>query len=338
MKKKIILLLVIIPALLVYSQKVTKSGTTAASFLTIDAGVRGSGMGGAFVSVANDISSMYWNPAGLARLQQPEAIFTNIQWIADIQYNYAAIAIPVGSFGTIGANASFLTTDDMMVTTTQEPEGTGETFSVGSYALGLTYSRTLTDRFSIGFNAKFIQEHIYHSSATGFAFDIGTLFDTQFQGMRIGMSISNYGTKMRMGGRDMLIQTDIDAIQHGNNENINANLQTNAYDLPLLFRVGLSLDVLKGLYNSNLILSVDALHPNDNVESVNVGAEYTLWKMVSLRCGYLGLFDNRSEEGLCVGGGVIYKIFGQTTVHLDYAWGDFGVLKDIQKFSIGISY
>jgi hypothetical protein len=226
----------------------------------------------------------------------------------------------------------------MDVTTVTSPEGTGETFTMGSFAFGLSYARQLTDRFSIGFNAKFIQERIYHSTAQGIALDVGTLFNTQFQGLKIGMSISNYGTKMRMEGRDLMLQADIDASKHGNNENINASLQTDAYDLPLLFRFGLSMDVLKGLYNSNLILSVDALHPNDNVESVNVGAEYTYGKMVSLRCGYQSLFDPSSEEGLCLGGGIVYKIFGQTTLYLDYAWGDFGVLNNTQKLSMGLSF
>jgi hypothetical protein len=330
-----VLLLATVP---LFGQKVTKSGTTAAAFLEIDAGARGFGMGSAFVSVADDISSIYWNPAGIARCGQTEATFANTRWIADIMYNYAAIAIPIGHFGVLGANATFLSMNEMDVTTVTAPEGTGETFDSGSYAFGLSYARKLTDRFSIGFNAKFIQERIYHSSAQGIAFDIGTVFDTQFQGLRIGMSISNYGTKMQMGGRDMLIQTDIDANKHGNNENINANLQTDAYDLPLLFRVGVSVDVLKGLYNSNLILSVDALHPNDNVESINVGAEYTFGKLVSLRCGYQSLFERDSEEGLCFGGGVNCKVLGQTTIHLDYAWGDFGVLKNTQKFSMGLSF
>ena len=334
----IIIILVLLLVYPLFGQKVTKSGTTAASFLTIDAGVRGSGMGSAFVSVSDDIGSMYWNPAGIARLQMKQAAFTNIHWIADILFNYAAIAVPVGPVGTMGINASFLTTDDMMVTTVQDPEGTGETFHVGSYAFGLNYAKTLTDRFSIGFNVKFIQERIYHSSAQGVAFDIGTLFDTQFQGLRIGMSISNYGTKMQMSGRDMIIQTDIDPLKHGNNENINANLRADAYDLPLLFRVGVSIDVLKGLYSSHLILSVDALHPNDNLESVNMGAEYLFNNMAALRCGYKSLFKPDSEEGLCFGGGLNLKVLAQTTLHIDYAWGDFGILNDVQKFSIGLTF
>lgn len=321
-----------------FGQKVTKTGTTAAPFLVIDAGARGVGMGSAFVSVANDISAMYWNPAGIARLSQPEATFNYTRWIADVQYNYTAIAVPIPQIGVLGANATFVSMDEMDVTTVSAPEGTGETFSMGSYAFGISYARNLTDRFSIGFNAKFIQERIYHSSAKGIAFDIGTLFDTQLNGLRIGMSISNYGTKMQMRGRDMLIQVDVDASKHGNNENINASLQTDTYDLPLLFRVGVSMDVLAGKYNSHLILSVDALHPNDNVESLNLGAEYTYRQWVALRCGYQGLFKRHSEEGLCAGGGLNYRISGNTTLHVDYAWGDFGRLNEIQKFSLGISF
>jgi hypothetical protein len=330
-----VLLLATVP---LFGQKVSKAGTTAAPFLSIETGARGFGMGGAFVSVSDDISSMYWNPAGIARIHQTETSFNSTRWIADITNNYAALAIPLNQFGVLGVNAMFLSVDPMDVTTVSAPEGTGESFTMGSFAFGLAYAKQLTDRFSIGFNAKFIQERIYHSSAQGIAMDVGTLFNTQLEGLKIGMSISNYGTKMRMGGRDMLLQADIDASKKGNNENINANLQTDAYDLPLMFRVGLSMDILKGRYNSNLILSVDALHPNDNVETVNVGAEYTFKKMVSLRCGYQSLFEKDSEEGLCLGGGVVYTIFGQTTLHLDYAWGDFGVFNDTQKLSIGLSF
>ncbi|MBN1781150.1 PorV/PorQ family protein [bacterium] len=339
MKKFVIILCAILMFVSpVFCQKVTKSGTTAAGFLTIDTGVRGSGMGSAYVSVADDINAMYWNPAGVARIRENQALFSNIQWIADITYNYAAVAVPARQLGVLGINAAFMSTDEMMVTTIQEPDGTGETFQVGSYALGLTYANELTDRFSIGFNVKYIQEQIYHSTARGMAIDVGTLFDTQFQGLKIGMSISNYGTKMRMSGRDMLIQSDIDPIKHGNNENINANLQADAYDLPLLFRVGVSVDVLKGQYNSHFILSADALHPNDNMESVNVGAEYMYNSLVALRCGYKSLFKENTEEGLCVGGGFNLKVRGNTTLHLDYAWGDFGILKDVQKYAIGLTF
>jgi hypothetical protein len=321
----------------VMSQEVTKVGTTAAGFLNIDVGARAIGMGGAYVAVADDITSMYWNPAGIARLDRAEAQFSHTRWIADVSFNYAAFALPLGNVGTVGVNATFLSMDEMERTTVFEPDGTGETFSAGSYAFGLAYGRDLTDRFSIGFNFKYIHEKIYHSTATGAAFDIGTLFDTQYNGLKIGMSISNYGTKMQMGGRDMLIQTDIDPLISGNNQNINADLKTDRFDLPLMFRVGVSMDVLKGVGNSNLILSIDALHPNDDVESVNVGGEYWFNGMFALRGGYKSMFARDSEEGLCLGAGMHYTVMG-STIAIEYAYQDFGVLNEVQMFTIGLGF
>jgi len=306
--------------------------------LNIDAGVRGVGMGSAFVSVSDDISSTYWNPAGIARMKGGQAAFSNTRWIADIGLNHAAVAVPLSGIGTLGVSALFLTMDEMERTTPLEPEGTGEMFSAGSYAFALSYGRNLTDRFSIGFNVKYVSERIFHSNAQGFALDVGTLFETQLEGLRIGMSISNYGTKMQLSGRDLLVQKDIDPTVSGNNPNINANLQTEKYDLPLLFRVGMSIDVLKGIGDSNLILSLDALHPNDDVETVNTGVEYVYRRMLSLRAGYKSLFSTDSEEGLTFGAGVQMRMFGTTSLFVDYAWGDFGILKESQKFSIGVGF
>jgi len=319
-------------------QGVTKTGTTSATFLNIDVGARAVGMGSAHVAVAEGVTAQYWNPAGIARISNSEAIFCHTRWIADISYNYTALVIPLANFGALGVNATFMTTDDMERTTIREPDGTGEMFSVSSYAVGLCYARNLTDFFSVGMNIKYIQEKIYHSSAQGLAFDVGTLFDTHFYGIKIGMSIRNYGTKMQMSGQDMLTQTDIDPGISGNNYSINANLQTTRYDLPLMFRVGISTDVLKGMANSNLILSVDALHPNDDVEYLNLGGEYILNQMFALRAGYKTLFALDSEEGLSLGGGIKYRISGETTIQLDYAYQDFGVLKEIQMFSLGLKF
>ena len=337
MRRIMSILLVIAVGMGIEARAVTKTGTTSAPFLTVDVGARGVGMGSAYVSVVEDATAMYWNPAGLARIKGNEAVFCHTQWIADIGMSFAGVAINMGNMGTLGVSAQFETMADMERTTINFPDGTGEMFSAGSYAFGLSYGRNLTDRFSIGMTAKFIHEQIYHSTASGAAMDIGALFDTQFYGMKIGMSISNYGTKMQMGGRDLQTQKDIDASISGNNQNINAYLATDAYDLPLLFRVGISMDVLKGYGKSNLILAVDALHPNDDVESINVGGEYIFNHMVSIRGGYKSLFNKYSEEGWSLGGGLNYPV-GGIRLMLDYAYHDFGRLKDIQKITIGIGF
>jgi hypothetical protein len=314
---------------------VTKVGTTAAKFLSIDVGPRATAMGGAYVSLADDITSMYWNPAGIAQLNDFEAMFSSTKWFADISLNYAGAAVPLGSFGTLGLNATFLTMDQIERTTTDSPDGTGEFVDAGSYAFGLVYARNLSDQFSIGFNAKYVYERLYHSSANGFALDVGVLFDTHLSGLKLGMSISNYGTKMQLAGEDFQVVHDPYPSIAGNNGSINATLSTDAYELPLLFRIGASMDVLKGLANSNLIISADALHPSDDVESMNIGAEYMFEKLIALRIGYKGLFAKDSEQGLNYGGGIQYEI-GGIKLKVDYSYISFGVLNNVNMFSVGL--
>lgn len=337
--KKIILstlgLLLVLSSMSI-AKSVTKAGTTAAGFLAIDVGSRGTAMGSAYVSVANDATAMYWNPAGIARLNNFEAVFSNSRWIADLTFNFAGIVFPIENVGNLGLNATFLTMAEQIERTTiASPDGTGEYFDAGSYAFGLSYARNLTERFSIGFNVKYINERMYHSTAYGFALDVGALFDTNFQGLKLGMSISNYGTKMKLDGFDTQVQHDIAPSIHGNNANINARLETNSYDLPLMFRFGISMDVLKGLYKSNFILSADALHPSDDYEYVNLGAEYILYEIFSLRAGYKELFSEDTEQGLTLGAGIRYNISGATTIFFDYSYIDFGVFSDIHMFNIG---
>lgn len=315
------------------SQEVSKVGTTAANFLSVGVGARAVGMGSAFVAVADDITALYWNPAGVALIEKAQATFSYANWIADITFNHAGFIVPVFNVGTFGVQASFMTMDEMERTTIADPEGTGETFNAGSYAFALCYARRLTDRFSIGFNAKYIREQIYHSAAQSIAFDVGTLFETDFHGMSIGMSITNYGAKMRMSGRDLLLQADIDPLVHGNNENLNVNLMTDAFDIPLMFRVGLAMDLLQGSGKNNLLIAVDALHPNNDLEYLNVGGEYSYNRFIFLRAGYKTLFARNSEEGLSLGGGLRFRMPGAQLIDLNYSYQDFGVLKDIQNFT-----
>ncbi|RPI07127.1 MAG: PorV/PorQ family protein [Ignavibacteriae bacterium] len=314
---------------------VTKVGTAAAKFLSIDVGPQATAMGSAYVSIANDVSAMYWNPAGVARMNNFEAAFSSTKWIADISFNYAGVVVPVGGFGTLGLNATFLTMDQIERTTTESPDGTGEFFDAGSYAFGLVYSRNLTDQFSIGVNVKYINERLYHSNADGFALDVGALFDTHFNGLKLGMCISNYGTKMQLDGQDFQVQHDVYPSVAGNNGNINSRLSTDPYDLPLLFRLGVSMDVLKGWANSNLTLSADALHPSDDAEYMNVGAEYVFENLIALRAGYKGLFAKDSEFCFHADGGIRYEI-GGTTLKVDYSYISFGVLTSVHMFSVGL--
>lgn len=321
----------------VYSQDVTKVGTSSAVFLGIDIGARASAMGGAFVAIANDLTAIYWNPAGIARLESPQLAIIHTQWIVDMNFDWGAMSIPLGRFGTIGLNVTSLTHDDMEIRTIEQPEGTGEFFSAGDLSLGLTYAINLTDRFSIGFNGKFVRSEIFNESANAFALDVGTLFVTQYNGLRIGAAITNFAPKMRLRGRDLIILVDPAPDKFGSNDRIVSELQTGSFDLPLAFRAGIAMDVFK-YKNSQLIFAVEAYNPSDNAESVNIGMEYLFSDYAALRFGYKSLFNNDSEEGFTGGGGINLNLISGTTMILDYAYSDFGRLRYVQRFSIIIEF
>ncbi len=335
------LLFSVIFAALVFSlpaqAQVTKTGTTAAKFLSIGIGPRANAMGAAYSSVANDASAMYWNPAGIAQVDGYQAIFTYTKLFADVNLNYFGVVIPTGGFGKLGVNITALNLGNMEVTTELHPEGTGQTFSAGSYAFGITFAKFITDRFVFGANIKYIREDISNSSAQGFAFDIGTIFTTPFYGIRFASSISNYGTKMQMNGEDLLVRHDTDPGRKGNNESLDAFLSTDEFELPLKLQIGLSraFDIM----DQKLTLAVDANYPNDNSKWINVGGELALLNgMISLRGGYKTLFLQDSQEGLTFGFGFNYDKLSFFKFGLDYSYQKYEYLENIHSFGITLTF
>jgi hypothetical protein len=227
--------------------------------------------------------------------------------------------------------------EDMMVRTVDRPEGTGEYFQAGDIAIALSYAINLTDRFSIGLTGKFIQQRIWKESAYGMAIDLGTLFTTGFHGLRIGASLSNFGTDMKMSGKDLLVYHDIAPNQMGNNDKIFAELQTEKWPLPLQFQAGIAIEIIQN-DNFRWTASVDAVHPSDNTESIHTGMEYAFREYLFLRAGYKNLFLRDSEEGITFGVGIWLKFLGNRQFRVDYAYADFGRLTYVQRFSLGFLF
>ncbi len=320
------------------AQEVTKTGTTAAKFLSIGIGPRANAMGAAYSAVANDASAMYWNPAGIAKLKRSQALFTYTKMFADINLNYFGVVLPAGDWGNFGINVTALNMGKMEVTTELHPEGIGETFTAGSYAFGLSFARYITDNFIVGTNIKYIREDISSSSAQGFAFDIGTIFTTPFYGVRFASSISNYGTKMHMTGDDLIVQHDTDPQRAGNNSSLDAYLATDDFELPLRLQIGLARD-FKFLNNQRFTLAIDANYPNDNDQWVNVGGELSLFdETIYIRGGYKTLFLKDSQEGLTFGFGLHYDGFGPVDFALDYSYQQFKYLDNIHSFGIMLTF
>lgn len=333
--KRLMIVLVLAIAGLTIGQ--TKVGSTAAPFLNIGVGARAVSMGGAFSATASDVTALYWNPAGVANSLQSGAMFSNSQWFADIKMNWAGAALQLGGMGTIGLSVTQLDYGDMEVTTLQEPEGTGEMFNAQDLSLGLTYAMRLTEQFSIGGSVKYVSQSIWNSSVSGFAVDLGVLFISDINGLRIGAAITNFGTDMQIDGKDLLVLHDVDEENFGNNDQILASLQTNEYPLPLTFKVGLAMDLID-LADHRFTVAADAYHPSDNAEYLSVGGEYMFMNLLALRGGYKSLFLDNSEEGLTLGFGIHYELYPGFALLVDYAYQDFGVLDETQHFSFGVKF
>jgi long-subunit fatty acid transport protein len=335
----VILLLAIATSLLgqSYVTDVSKRGTTAATFLSIGQGTRATGMGSAFVAIANDPSALYWNPAGITKINGVGFTVDHTVWIADIHYNFLGLTYSLGDYGTLGMSLTSSSIGDMKVTTIEQPEGTGETFTASDIAFSIAWAIQLTEDFSIGFNPKVIYQSIWKTSATAFAIDLGVQYVTPFDGMVLGMSISNFGTPMKLDGNSTLVLYDPDENTSGNNGNIPAYLQTDSWQLPLNFQVGVAYEPLK-IDQHKFTIALDALHLSDNYESVNLGGEYTFDDFFSVRGGYKSMFLQDSEESFSIGAGIKQYFLGNIAIQFDYAYQDFGRLSNIQKFSLSINF
>lgn len=315
----------------------SKVGTTALPFLGISVGPRATAMGSAFAGVASDATALYYNPGGAAQLPTSQVMIAHTDWLASTNFNWVGFVYKMDPSNAIGINFTQLDYGEDDVTTVAQPEGTGERWGASDISMAITYARNLTDRFSIGGNVKYVQQKILNESASAFAVDIGLLFVTQFNDMKLGMSISNFGTDIQLAGKDLLQRVDLDPETLGDNETIVSNLKTDSWPLPLFFRVGLSMDVIKNRY-SQLTLAVDALRPSDNTEILNVGGEFAFNNMFFLRGGYKSLFRTSSEEGLTFGAGVNFSFGSNVSWGLDYCYMDFGLFETIHMIGAKIGF
>ena len=315
---------------------VDKAGTTAAKFLSIGVGSKAVGMGGSYTSIADDATAMYWNPAGLSFHQTKEVYFNHSNWIADISFDYSGITIPIDNKSSLGFNITSVTMDEMEVTRYGN-ENTGETFSASDFAFGSTYSISLTDRFSVGINGKYIQQSISNSHARGFALDLGTLFDTPF-GFRLGTSISNFGPKLKMTGDDLLIGADVDENMEGNNESVTSTLSTDYFDLPLVLRIGIS-DQFKFGNQHSIIFSMDAVSPNDNANYLNAGIKMNILNgLITLYGGLNSLLLENAESEFCFGGGLRIPQILNNALSINYTHEEMKFLGNSQQISISFNY
>jgi len=319
----------------------SKVGTSAAQFLGIGVGPRAIAMGGAYVASYEDVSAIYWNPGAFVQANGSQLSFSSSAWLVGSTFRWLGFMYNIDGQNAFGLSLTQLDYGEEEVTTVAAPEGTGDRWSAQDLAISLSYSRRFTDHFSLGGSVKYIDQSIWHESAKGVTFDLGLLFQTEFNNLRIGMSMSNFGGDLTLDGSDLLIPVSVDPANSGSNQSLSGKLKTDGWPTPLLFRVGVAIDVVRDDQLS-VTLATDALRPSDNDESINLGGEVGWRNMLFFRAGYKSILlqndVNNSQEGLSLGGGLRLTSEGLGSLEFDYAFSKFGLFDNINTIAISIRF
>ncbi len=328
-------------------------GTRGAEFLTIPVGPRGVAMGGAFRAVVDDISAIYWNPAGLGFLSRPEALLTVIERPLDISYSYGAVAVPVWDQKMVlGAFISVLNSGDQEITTEIQPDGTGAFYSAYSLSAGGSLAYNFSDRFSAGITVKNVHEDIYGITQDAIAFDMGTNYHDELLGVpvRLAFAVTNIGTNLGFGGDKLRVDVDPEDIYPG--EDVGrlprkAYRETSKFALPTSFHISASAALLR-LERQGLTAALEFSENSNLPISVGLGTEYS-YKInakstVALRGGWRVQTDevsttgsDTSIRGLSAGGGYSYRLY-KIDIRADYAWRDLGLLGSNHAFSLSFGF
>jgi hypothetical protein len=321
----------------VFTEGVSNVGTTSAAFLNIGVGARAIAMGSAFTAVADDATALFWNPAGIGRCKRAEVTFNHSDWLLDVYHEYIGAILPAGRH-CFGASVTYLGMPDQIVRTIEHPEGNGNFYNAADLAIAASYAFEFTDQFAMGFTGKYIRQQIYNTSASAIAIDFGAIYQpSSIKWLKLGMQISNFGSDLKLNGKDLSQKIDIDP-KHHTNTRLPASLDTDAFSLPLIFRFGIATTLVKTKYHK-FLTAIDMIHPSNNSESLNLGAEYVFLGGFSIRTGYESLFERDYDVtgGMTIGGGIKLYTLGMLVI-FDYAYRDFGVLENVSRFSFGIKF
>jgi len=293
-----------------------RAGISTAQFLKIGVGGRATAMGDAFVAIANDVSALYWNPAGLSQFSENQFMFSHNQWVVDINHDFLGAVYHFDDANTVGISLTALSMDEMKVTTEYAPFGTGEYFGFSDIGISVSYSRKMTEQFSFGGTVRYIEETLDKLKMRGVMIDLGTYYWTGLGTTRFAVTVTNFGNDLSPDGEVVLV---------GNRK----KSEWQSFSPPTMFRIGFALEPYEN-DEHRVTTSIQLNHPNDNSENLSLGAEYVWQKMFYLRAGYK---INVEEQNYSFGAGVNVPI-SIANFSFDYSFANFTKLGSAHRFSI----
>ncbi len=350
----------------------TAYGTTAAEFLLMPPTARGSALGGSFAALVTDVSSVYYNPAGLSQMDRGGFMASTMNYVAGTNYSFAAIGFPFSAGSkALGVSFSNFGFSDQPVYTVEDPTGTsGEVYSVSETEVGLTYAQQFSDRFAAGATAKYISDALGLTTGHAFAVDFGTSFHATIGGrpIRASFVIQNLGTTISHSGQALqaLVQrTPPPDQQPVPQEPARATLNTKDWPLPVMFRVGLSYDLVEASAGRFSLMG-EFTQPNNSQPGFNFGGEYqvdlgTSGFAVAARGSMTYFPDEATAQSILAsqgvsmpfatslsgdgqtlrfsaGGGLHYGRSQSFGLGLDYAYRSMGLLGGVNMFTVVLNF
>jgi hypothetical protein len=319
-----------------YSQKV---GTTSMQFLKVMPCARATALGDAYTVLASGADAVFWNPSGIAQVQNRELSSTYMMWMMDTKIGAISFATSLENYGAVGASLQYVDYGEMEEAVWNRPYSkndpypglTGRTFRPFAYVAAISYAINLTDKFSTGLSVKYAYESLYNGGAyyamisqstneyvntwgSGLLFDFGMHYNTGFRSIQLGIAIQNFGADIKYAKE--------------------------ASAVPLQFRWGIAANLLGNdalFLNSDdnrLSLAFDLFQPNDYAQQEHLGIEYEFAGTIALRGGYKFNYDS---EGITAGLGV-KQAFGLIKFSFDYSYGSVSnFLGDVHRISLGVA-
>ncbi len=340
----------------------TAFGGSSGEFLLLGAGARGMALGGSFATIVDDVSSLYYNPAGLPMMDGAEVSLTLMPYFADTDYYWTGLAFPFsdGDFG-IGFFLGSFGFGNQPIYTEADPDNvSGETYGVRETVAGMSFAHAFIDRFSAGFTLKFINDDLATgslggASASAFAIDFGVNFHSELgdRPIRLSFVVQNLGSSLEHTGealrfRDVESSSQDPAVPDQRVDYPPAELKAGSFPMPRLFRAGLNYDIISSESNT-LALMTEFIESNQQKAAFGFAGEYRYHGVdvpvgVALRASFQTQPDNeyiggtfaadQGTDGLGLGGGLFYRFADRYRIQFDYAYRNFGVLGSANAFTV----
>lgn len=335
-----LLLLTVLTASAVFAGGGVRNGTGAASQLLIPVGARGIALSGSSVASSSGLESIYWNPANLAIDGGTSIMFTQMTHIADIGVTYVGVSTNIEGFGAIGLSLKSLSIGEIGVTTVDNPDGNGAKFTPSFMTMGVTYSRLLSDRISVGLTMNYILEKLDLVSTSGVSFNFGVTYRNlaNINGFNLAMVLKNFGPQMKYDGSGLYVAGTTQSLERGQ---ASYKMDAMAFDLPSTLEIGLSYAYN---INSSNSLQLAGTYQNSNyyADEYKLGLEYSLNSMFFVRGGYVYMpeFKDNTDYniyGVTAGVGFKYDL-GGTLLKLDYAFRQAKFFNDNHVISVQFGF